>query len=81
MKLPAANEQASPIPLQPFSRRNRNPQENPVMVEIEPKPKPKHKEVVIVIDDPRTGRAHLEFPDSEAVVPEGAVSAVPEPEV
>jgi len=48
---------------------------------METEPKPKRKEVVIVIDDPRTGRAHLEFPDPEATVPGGGVTPVPEPGV
>ena len=34
---------------------------------------PKPKEVVIVIDDPRTGRAHLEFPEPGDAAPEGDV--------
>jgi hypothetical protein len=48
---------------------------------METEPKPKRKEVVIVIDDPRTGRAHLEFPEPEATVPGGGVTPVPEPGV
>ncbi len=35
--------------------------------------------MVIVIDDPRTGRAHLEFPDPEAVVPKAAGKPGPGP--
>jgi len=38
-----------------------------------PLPNQQPKEVVIVIDDPRTGRAHLEFPEPAETAPEGGV--------
>jgi hypothetical protein len=40
-------------------------------------PPNKPKEVVIVIDDPRTGRAHLEFPETEEAMPEEGAEPQP----
>ena len=40
----------------------------------------KPKEVVIVIDDSWTGRAHLEFPEPEEAASEGGVLPTPEAE-